>query len=78
MLDHLAIVPSQTPSWDTIEFLSNPDEDKCVRRLTERGITCDEAGDVSDYVHTWLQESRDSEHTSGDTQLHIAINSLLD
>jgi hypothetical protein len=77
MLDRLAIALSQTPSWDAIEFLSNPDEDECVRHLAERGVTCDEAGDGSDYVHTWLQESRDSEHTSGNTQLRIAINSLL-
>jgi hypothetical protein len=78
MLDCLAIAPSQTPSWDTIEFSSNPDEDECVQRLTERGITCNEAGDASDYTHTWLQKSCDSERTSGDTQLRIAINSLLD
>jgi hypothetical protein len=64
-----------TPSWEAINFSNNIDEMECAKHLAMRGVTIDEALDVSQYAFTWLEHSDRAEK---DTQVRILINTLRD
>jgi hypothetical protein len=64
-----------TPSWEAIDFSNNVDEMECAQHLAMRGVTIDEALDVSQYAFTWLEHSDKAEK---DTQVRILINTLWD
>jgi hypothetical protein len=69
------LVVHPSPSWEAIDFSNDADEMECAQHLARRGVTSDEASDVSQYAFTWLKHS---DNTEKETQMRILINTLWD
>jgi hypothetical protein len=63
------------PSWEPIDFSLLTSNEGCARILAERGVTINEAADATHFAHDWLQAGN---KIGIDTQLRVAVNSLME